>query len=199
MHNKIFYKTVVLLIMFSTFAARNYSQESVSDYQVNINLGLGYSYYLTSLKYENLHDNPFIITGRFMWKPEHLLSIGIESGYVPLYKIETREAQSVFDTTDITIRLDMFPVMLVLTMDMTKNFKLIGGLGEFILLSEVDSFDNRVSSKSLSNGYEMGAAFTRSIGQKWQVGGEVKLYYISKLQDFDLLLQLGLNYTLLSY
>jgi hypothetical protein len=189
----------MLLIVLSAFSDWYYSQESVKDYQVNINLGLGYSYYLTSLNYENLYDNPFIITGRLMWKPEHLLSIGIESGYVPLYQIEAKGAQSVFDTTDITIRLDMLPIMLVLTMDIYKNLKLIGGLGEFILLSAVNSFGNQVVSKSLSTGYEMGAAYMRPISRKWQIGAEVKLYYISKLQDFDLLLQLSLNYNLFSY
>jgi hypothetical protein len=199
MHNKILYTIVLFLIVFSAPFNRHYAQDIDKDYQVNMHLGLGYSFYLTSLNYENLHANPFIYTGRLMWKPEHLLSIGIESGYVPLYWIETKDAQSVFGATDITIWLDMIPIILVLTMDIDTNFKIIGGLGEFLLLSEVESFNNEVLSKSWSTGYEMGAAYMKPVSRNWQIGGEMKLYYISKLQDFDLLLQLSLSYNLLSY
>jgi len=134
-----------------------------------------------------------------MWQPEHLLRIGIESGYVPLYLIETSQAQSVFGATDIKISLDAVPIMFVFSMELQQKYEIFGGIGGFILLSEMDSFGNKVNSISWSNGSEIGTSFWLYKKGDWRLGSEVKAYYISKLDDWDLLLQLRIKYKLFTF
>ena len=45
---------------------------------------------LSELDLKDLNKNGFSGTIRLMWEPEHLLSIGIESGYLQLYDISTQ-------------------------------------------------------------------------------------------------------------
>lgn len=175
------------------------AQDTNVLHHINLNQGFGYSYYLTSLEYENLHYRPFVLTTRFMWEPEHLLRIGLESGYVPLYLIETKDAQSVFGETDVTISLDAVPILFVFSMALQKKLEIFGGIGGFLLLSEMDSFDNNVSSVSWSNGSVLGTSLWLLEKGNWRFGSEVKTYYISKLDDWDLLLQLRIKYRLFTF
>lgn len=191
-------KIVALILLFCSSQVL-WAQSRDVGYKVNLDLGFGYSYYLTSLEYENLHYRPFVLTTRLMWQPEHLLRIGLESGYVPLYLIETKEAQSVFGETDITISLDALPIMFIFSMEVHSKFEIYGGIGGFILFSEMNSFDNKVSSISWSNGSEIGASFWFFQKGDWQIGSEMKTYYISKLDDWDLLLQLRIQYELFAF
>lgn len=175
------------------------AQDTIIPRNINLNLGLGYSYYLTSLEYKNLHRRPFVLTTRLMWQPEHLLRIGLESGYVPLYLIETKDAQSVFGETDVNISLDAVPILFIFSMAFHPKVEIFGGIGGFILISEMDSFDNKVSSTSWSNGSVLGSSLWAFEKGNWCVGVEVKTYYISKIDDWDLLLQLRLQYKLFSF
>ena len=54
--------------------------------------GFGPNYYFNNLALGKSYINDFnySFTGRVMWEPEHLLSLGIESGYYRLYTIILR-------------------------------------------------------------------------------------------------------------
>lgn len=45
----------------------------------------------------------------------------------------------------------------------------------------------------------MGASFWVYKKGNWRIGGEVKTYYVSKLDDWDLLLQLRIKYQLFTF
>jgi len=192
-------KIIGIILVIISLSTPLSAQDKNVLHHINLNQGFGYSYYLTFLEYENLHYRPFVLTSRLMWQPEHLLRIGLESGYVPLYLIETKEAQSVFGETDVTISLDVVPVLFVFSMALHQKVELFGGIGGFVLLSEMDSFDNKVSSVSWSNGSVLGTSLWLREKGNWRFGAEVKTYYISKLDDWDLLLQLRIKYELFSF
>ena len=156
--------------------------------------------YLTSMEYDNLYGNyPFVFTFRFMWEPEHLLRLGIESGYLPLFYLETKFYDTVFGDTEAELSLNSVPIMAVFAMEVVENFEVFGGVGGFILISEVTSFDNYVLSTSWSNAYEFGLSYLHPISKKLKLGGEVKSYYITKLENYDLVLHVSLKYSLYSY
>jgi len=152
------------------------------------------------MEYENLYGNyPFVFTFRFMWEPEHLLRLGIESGYLPLFYLETKFYDTVFGDTEAELSLNSVPIMAVFAMEVVENFEVFGGVGGFILISEVTSFDNYVLSTSWSNAYELGFSYLYPLNKKLKLGGEVKSYYITKLENYDLVFHVALKYTFFSY
>jgi hypothetical protein len=190
--------TVALLLILATTGLK--AQEKDSLYHINFDLGLGPAMYLTDMSYKNLYGNyPFVFTFRFMWEPEHLLRLGIESGYLPLFYLESKFYDTVFGDTDAKLSLNSIPIMGVFAMEVFNNFEIIGGVGGFILISEVTSFDNYVLSTSFSTAYELGFSYLHPISKKLKLGGEFKTYYITKLENYDVVLQIMMKYSLFSY
>lgn len=197
-------KIIIILISFllglSLAATELKAQESDSLYNINFDIGLGPAMYLTNMDYENLYGSyPFVFTFRFMWEPEHLLRLGIESGYLPLFYLETKFYDTVFGDTEAELSLNSVPIMGVFAMEVVENFEVFGGVGGFILISEVTSFDNYVLSTSWSNAYELGFSYLHPINKKLKLGGEIKSFYITKLENYDLVFHVALKYTFYSY
>ena len=134
-----------------------------------------------------------------MWEPEHLTRIGIEFGYLPLFSLDTKALNSLFGSTDVNLSLNALPLMLVFGIEISENLEIFVGLGEFFLFSEVESFDNKVTSSSLSNGYEFAVSYLYPFYDNLKIGGEIKTFYISRLDNFDVTFQVGIKYNLLSY
>jgi len=176
------------------------AQENDSLYHVTFDLGLGPAMYLTKMDYENLYGSyPFVFTFRLMWEPEHLLRLGIESGYLPLFYLETEFYDTMFGSTKSDLSLNSVPIMAVFAMEIVENFEVLAGVGGFLLISEVTSFDNYVLSTSWSNAYEFGLLYLYPVSRKLKIGGEIKSYYISRLENYDLVMHVSLKYSLFSY
>lgn len=200
MRDKIIIILISVLLGLSLAATELKAQESDSLYHINFDIGLGPAIYFTNMNYENLYGSyPFVFTFRFMWEPEHLLRLGIESGYLPLFYLETKFYDTVFGDTEAELSLNSVPIMGVFAMEVVENFEVFGGVGGFILISEVTSFDNYVLSTSWSNAYELGFSYLYPISKKLKLGGEVKSYYITKLENYDLVFHVALKYTFFSY
>ena len=71
-------KILTIVIITASFA---FSQDNDTTYSLSTELGIGYSRYYTTMDYSDLNKNGFSGTIRVMWNPEHLLSIGLETGY----------------------------------------------------------------------------------------------------------------------
>ncbi len=209
MRNKIIAILISALLGLTLATTELKAQENDSLYHINFDIGLGPAMYLTSMEYENLYGSyPFVFTFRFMWEPEHLLRLGIESGYLPLFYLETKFYDivlpdsvgelSLYDT-EAELSLNSVPIMAVFAMEVVENFEVFGGVGGFILISEVASFDNYVLSTSWSNAYELGFSYLYPLNKKLKLGGEVKSYYITKLENYDLVFHVALKYTFFSY
>jgi len=200
MHDKIILILLATLLTFSIGTTKVEAQESDSLYHVNFDLGLGPAMYLTNMDYENLYGSyPFVFTFRLMWEPEHLVRLGIESGYLPLFYLETKFYDTVFGDTEAGLSLNSVPIMGVFAMEIVENFEIYGGVGGFVLISEVTSFDNYVINFSWSNAYELGFSYLHPISKKLKIGGEAKSYYITKLENYDLVFHVALKYTFFSY
>ena len=199
MQDRIIFILLATLVAFSITTTELKAQETDSLYNVTFDLGMGPAMYLTNMDYENLYGNSFVFTFRFMWEPEHLLRLGIESGYLPLFHLETKFYDTVFGDTEAELSLNSIPIMGVFAMEVVENFEVFGGVGGFILISEVTSFDNYVLSKSWSNAYELGISYRHPLNNKLKIGGELKSYYISRLENYDVALQLSIKYSIFSY
>ena len=187
------------MLFFAGIAVNVVAQENTPPYRVNVSIGSGYSYYITSLEMNSMNKHSFNATAKIMWQPEHLLRVGIESGYLPLYTLERKNFRSKSGTTDVAISLDAVPVMLVFAMELYPGFEVSAGLGGMILYSSMESFDNKVVSSSWSNGVALGVGWMTPVAEKVHVGGEVKWYNIAKIEDSAVVVQVALKYNLLSY
>jgi len=189
---------LLFLISISAFS-RVSAQESDSLYHLNLDVGIGLSVHLTDIDFEGQQSSQFMGTFRLMWEPEHLLRLGIETGFIHLYYLETKIFDTLFGSTDVILNMSSVPIMAIFAMEVTENFEIIGGVGGFIIISEVTSFDNYVLSKSWSNAYELGISYLHPLNDKLKIGGELKSYYISRLENYDVALQLSIKYSLFSY
>ncbi|MGD8307540.1 MAG: hypothetical protein PVF17_12860, partial [Ignavibacteria bacterium] len=87
----------------------------------------------------------------------------------------------------------------VLSMKIIHNLKLSVGSGVYLLYSQVDALDNPVKTSQLSTGSYFAASYFRNLSGKLSLGGEVKYFYINKIEDGDLTFQIALQYKILSY
>ena len=195
-------KTKILfsIIFLAVISSQNFGQEADTTYKVNAIVGLGYSYFITSLTdLDGLNPHSFNATAKIMWQPEHLLRVGIESGYLSFYSYKQSGFTSEYGTTDVKSSLSAIPIILVFAMELFDRFDVASGGGVYFLFSEIDSYNNKVSSSVFSNGYYASLSYFLSLNRDLSIGGELKYYYISKIEDADIALQFIFKYNFLEY
>ncbi len=175
------------------------AQESDTTYSVSVSLGVGYSRFITDLDIDGVNKNGFTGTIRVMWEPEHLLSVGLETGYIHLYSFEQTNVTTEFGTGDVSSSLTAVPIRAAFSMRILESVKLTLGLGGFLLMSRVTTPDNETSATQYSTGGFVAASYMKKIGQNLHLGGELQYSLINKIQDSTLGIQLTLAYRLLEY
>ena len=199
MQNK-YRKILLVIFLLLLWNSLSFAQDGDSVlYHINFDASIGPSVHLTDIDFDGQQTAQFIFTCRFMWEPEHLLRIGLESGFIQLYYLDSKIYDSTFGTTDILINMSSVPIMAVFAMEVVDNVELIGGIGGFLITSQVTSFDNYVKSTSWSNAYELGVSYLYSVNEKLKLGAELKSYYITHLENYDVALQFSLKYSIFSY
>ncbi len=190
--------TLFLIALFT--ATEINAQKDDSLYRVNVELGLGPSYYFTDIPYDDIKNiAPVSVSLRLMWKPEHKLSMGVETGFIPLYYLKTKFYDTVYGSTDAKLAMRSVPIMAVFAMTIVENFRIFGGVGGFILFSNTESFDNVVDEISWSNAYELGASYLYPLNDRLKLGGEVKTFYIVRVDNYDLSINFAIKYALFTY
>jgi hypothetical protein len=190
-------KKILRVIVF--FAGSAFCQAPDTIYSLSTEIGLGYSRNLTTMDYKELNKNGFSGTLRVMWNPEHLLSIGLETGYQYLYSIDTKNIDTEFGTTDFSASMVSVPVFIALAMKITPNIKLTGGSGTYFLFNQGNIFGDELNSSQISIGAYGGISYTYPLTNTISVGGELMYSYISKIQDQTLALQFLFVYDLLKW
>lgn len=191
------------IIFILLFIESAYAQSNDTLYSLSADVGLGYSRYLTTVEFMDLNKSGFSGTFRVMWHPEHLLSIGLETGYQYLYSIKTSISSDEFGTSDLKASMISVPLLFVASMIIfpksLPNFELKGGSGAFFMFNYGELFGSSIYSSVFSLGYIAGASYIHPIHEDISIGGELKYFYISKLKDSDLSLQILFSYKFLSW
>ena len=188
-----------LIIVLTASLSQSYSQKDDPEYAVTAYINAGYSRFISELDYNDLNKNGFSGTIRLMWEPEHLLSIGIESGYLHLYDITTQITHQDTITFNGSSELTAVPILMVFSMELFENFKISFGSGMFLLTSKVDALGNPVSSNQVSTGVLGSASYYYPLSHTISLGGEIKYYLINKIEDGSLNFQFSLQYRFLTY
>jgi hypothetical protein len=193
------YKIIAAVFFLST---TYFAQSRDTVYYLTAEAGAGYSRYITTMNFPNLNQNGFSGTLRVMWHPEHLLSIGLETGYQELYSIETTLSVPDAGTSEASASMNSVPVMAVFSMRVLPiilpEFELKFSSGIFLLYNQGNAF-GEIKSSQISIGYSAGAAYLYPLNDKISYGAEVKYNYISKIQDADVSIQAIFSYKFLHW
>lgn len=176
-----------------------FSTIQAQTYQLNSYIGLGYSRFISDMNFDGLNKNGYSGTLRFMWQPEHLLRIGIETGYYRLYSFEQKNIDTEFGTTDAQSSLDALPVFINVTMQIIRPLEIFAGLGPTFLSTSFESFGSKSESSQISTSYIVGANYFHDISDKIKIGGELKYYRINKIEDGTITLQFMFVYNLFNW
>jgi hypothetical protein len=192
-------KTYKLLLITFLFTFSAFGQSADTTYSLTTEISLGYSHYFTTMDYNDLNTNGFAGAFRVMWNPEHLLSIGLETGYQYLYSIDTKIVDDEFGTTDFSASMVSVPIFVALAMRITPNLKLTAGTGIHLLFNQGDLFTDPIESNQTSIGARAGISYSYPISNSVSIGGELNYTYYSKMQDQTLALQFLFIYDLLKW
>jgi len=188
-----------LIIGLAACLSQSYSQSTDSEYAITAYVNGGYSRFISELEDNDLNKNGFSGTIRLMWEPEHMLSLGIESGYISLYQFDTQNASALGNTFEVSSSLTAVPILTIFSMEIFENLKISVGSGIFILTSKVDALNNPVQSDLVSTGVLASGSYYYPLSGIISLGGEIKYYLINKIEDGSLNFQFSLQYRFFTY
>jgi hypothetical protein len=192
---------IIFIIFFISIAVFPQSKDTL--YYLTAELGAGYSRYITTLDNQDLNQSGFSGTIRIMWHPEHLLSLGLETGYQYLYSFKSTYTVSGVGTSDVSASMYSVPIMGIYSMKIfpssLPNFELKISSGIFLLYNRGEAFGDEIISSQISIGYSAAATYLHPLNDLFSIGGELKYFYISKIQDADLSLQVVFSYNFFQY
>jgi len=189
-------KILIAVVLISSFA---FPQLNDTTYSLSTELGVGYSRYFTTMDYDDLNQNGFSGTVRVMWNPEHLLSLGLESGYQYLYSLDVSDFSTEFGNTNVKASMYTIPIFIIFSMKVLPNIKLSAGSGVYLLFNSGELFGDELRSNQVSIGAHMGISYTYPLNNSMAIGGELLYSYFSKLQDQTVAIQFLFVYDLFRY
>ena len=175
------------------------SSLQAQTYQLNGFIGLGYSRFISDMNFDGLNKNGYSGTLRLMWQPEHLLKIGIETGYYRLYSFEQKNVDTEFGTTNAQSSLNAVPVFINIAMQIIEPIEIFAGVGPTFLSTSFESFGSKSESSQISTSFIAGANYFHDISDKIKIGGELKYYRINKIEDSTITLQFMFVYNLFDW
>jgi hypothetical protein len=131
-------------------------------------------------------------TFRVMWRPDHLLGVGIETGWSKLYSYET--------SGDVkgSVYLSQVPLYAVFSMKLADPINVFGGYGYSRLTSELD-YGGTTKLGTWSMGWIAACTYERPINEKLGLAAELKWINAVEAKVANITLQVQLVYDLLEY
>jgi hypothetical protein len=177
---------IVICLCAITCAAQTKDQSHVKKHRFALYAGIGPNYYFNNLVLGKklVNDWNYSFVGRFMWEPEHILSVGIESGYYRLYTI------SGSDSLHAKIANSAIPIQLVISMKFLKSFYFNFSMGQSKLINKVTA---DVSGNFDASAWSL-ADFTGTLGYQYHLpsrisfGAELKYFYSTAFTDRNIAL-----------
>ncbi len=166
----------------------------VKEHKFALYGGGGPSFYFNNLvlAQNNVHPLNYSFTGRIMWEPGHLLSLGVETGYYRLYTVKNIQQEG-FKISNAVI-----PFQLVVSMKFLKSFYVNFASGQSILINNVSlPGSEKLSSTSFSLGDFSGSlGYKRQLNSRISISAETMFFYSSQLNDKNIALLFMVGYVL---
>ena len=186
---------LLALSLFCLAGMQAHGQEKRPD-NFSISGGMGVFYYYNTLKTpsDRVVNEPFCLSGRLMWEPEHRLSLGGETGYYTLYTVKIDSGKSNAPIGEA--RLSAIPINLCFRMRITRHIYFTGGQGMSVLISRITSLGSTIQSTQLSLAdAQLSVVYRIPVGDRVRIESELKYLHFGKTQDFGFSLQAVATYT----
>ncbi|MCX6242243.1 MAG: hypothetical protein NTX43_10600 [Bacteroidetes bacterium] len=182
-------KRIIIIGLFFLVAAWNAAAQpgdsipkTRSHYTLAI--GTGWSHYFANMDIVPARNvqKEFIGTSfRFMWEPEYRLSLGLETGFYRIFRVDSAL------TSEYTMdaRMYMVPLLLVIRMRIVDNFYLSLAPGIAVQFSQIKGIGETISSTQYSfANFEACASYLYPLNKRFVIGGEARFLYIGKTNDY---------------
>jgi len=186
--------SILILVAFIFIYGNAYSQKADSLYSLTAYVGAGYVYNVTSFDYEyaSLNRGGWNANLRIMWKPEFLLSGGIEFGYTGVYSIDEGSIQTDSGTTSIKTTSYAYPLMIVFSMSPKENWEVNFGTGVAFSVVKNEAFGSDAFSSNASSTAMISTAYYMPVMKNSVLGLELRGTYLPKYDDY--LISLGASF-----
>jgi hypothetical protein len=176
--------TILFCILYAVSAAQEQKKEAPDKkHRFTLYAGLGPNYYLNNLVLARAHVNElnYSFVTRFMWEPEHFLSLGFETGYNRLYTVSTTDENT---GTPVYIVNAAIPLHGVVTMTFSEHFYGSFNMGQAILLNKTTTASGKINATGFSPAdFGLTAGYKKILSRRIMLGAELKALYSSKLED----------------
>ncbi len=145
-------------------------------------IGTGWTHYINNLESggQNIQKDYAGVSLKFFWEPEHLLSLGLETGY---YKLFVAKGQLTDNTTGQVDR-SVIPLLLLIRMRIIQNVHLGVGTGIALINNKTVGGKQKVITETISlSNFEFSGTYIYPLSKHWLVGGEVKLFHFGNTED----------------
>ena len=175
-----------LLLLFVAEILPAQSNDSIPKTRSHYSLaiGTGWSHYFSNMQTVSSRDvqKDFIgISLRFLWEPEYLVSLGLETGVYRIYRVnKVLNAEYTMDS-----RMYVIPFMLVVRMKIIDHLYLSVAPGLALQFSQISGIGDKVNTHQFSYAnFEACASYLYPVSKHFEIGGEARLFYIGKTNDY---------------
>jgi hypothetical protein len=148
--------------------------------------GVGPNYYFNNLVIGKNYVNDFnySFTGKLMWEPGHLLSLGIESGYYRLYTLNAT-GQSTAHIANSAV-----PLQLIISMKFLQSFHVDFSMGQSRLTNKVtsDAYGSFTTKAWSFADFSGTVGYRYPINPRFSIGAEAKYFYSTAFVDRNIAL-----------
>lgn len=198
MNIKLILAIIILIFKFSIMNSQIHDPNE--KFHFAIEFGGGISYKVTPDVNSKFSYNNTGFTGilRIKWIPDKKLNIGLETGIIKLFSIETGEIiTSNNGKTSEQINQTAIPFILDFSMKF-NNFEAIAGIGYYYLNIRSNARDPEysISSSDLAMGYLIGINYNFKLSDDFSISPELKYYLITEMQHNAIALQIHCRYNI---
>jgi hypothetical protein len=191
-----------LLVIFLITGQSLAAQEKGASRSLTLIIGGGYGHYFntfTNVLDKDIKNNRPSLYAKLMWQPEHLLGIGLESGYYKFYSTTRIETGS--SIQKLTTNLNVIPLFLSFSVKATHHLKVNFATGlallDYTILVNKQK-NGALSGQSLSmSDFTTGVSWFVPIGKRIEFGTEFKYMYLGKTADHHVSAFLNLSYNII--
>jgi hypothetical protein len=122
-------------------------------------------------------------TIRILWQPDHLLRVGVESGWVTFYSYKFQ------DSISGAVGVRAVPLILVFSMPVGKYVNIFAGPAYYFIQSKLD-YHGITTGSSTSLGWMAAASYIYQFRKSYGIGAEFKWMNAYKSEDASLSFQI---------
>ena len=194
--NRMKLNSACLVVVFSCLSFFASAQESAAKqpkrHRHSVYLGVGPNYYFNNLAAfkSEVRELNYSFVGRYMWEPEHRLTIGFETGYYRLYSLKLG------GPNQNSIKNSAIPLQLAIGMKFAKSYYFNFAIGRSILINDITTnADGNFDATTLSLAdVSTTVGYKKKLNERFSLSSELKWYYASKASDMNLALAVVVGY-----